>query len=254
MGEGNGGFLMATTSDRIAPGTSLLGRKWIERHIQETAPSERDAEDAIELFLDPLCYAVNIKGAPLETWHADFGQVSSFSILLKNKDVGIWRMELRKALDYYITTFPWLQHPYLDWLTVNLLMYAEVAATAHQWASPFMASGEPNWKIGAWLSGLFVAKWAVLLAVFGGALLFSRDFPGAPWIVGGAIVWSQVRKHLLARKRRKVLGTMLEAYKAVGTSTFSWKVLWKHLSQSRALGAYWDPELYALVERRLQGV
>lgn len=84
---------MAAATARITPGTSSVGRKWIEHYIRESAPSEREAEDAIESFLDLLCYAINVKGAPLDIWHGDPGATASaISLLYKNREVGIWRM------------------------------------------------------------------------------------------------------------------------------------------------------------------
>lgn len=161
----------------------------------------------------------------------------------------IYRAALIAEAEEYVS-LSGLSHPDLDWLFADLLLYAELLATANAdlegkgplfrllaragLADAGVVTGLstlvlPALAVYLWLKG--IVSWVVLL-VAGGAL------------IGGLIEWRR------ARLFGKALAAMRKCYAVTASTTFSWSVLWAELECSRAAGAVWDGALYRLVEQR----
>jgi hypothetical protein len=223
-------------------GTSAVSYQYLEKLIKQLAPDEDAEWDATYSFLKPFFDALG----GIDTWKAV--EAKPAVMLYHYNKINVFRQELREAADQYINAFPWLHHPHIDWVVANALMYAEVVATVHTWSASYLKGGGLDFGLAALSMGWSLLKLGVVAGMIIVALVF--DVTWLAWLVGGLFVWSQVAKGLLAKKRGKVLGAMLNTYDAAKTSTLSWSNLWDQMTAARDLGAYWDPELYRLVEMR----
>lgn len=223
-----------------AMGTSSIGRTYLAKLVKQLAPDEDAEWDATHDFLNPLFDALG----GVDSWKAVDAKPAS--LLGYYGNVNISRHDLRQVADCYINAYPWLRHPHIDWMVANTLLFAEVAATAYIWSPIYLRDGNIHWGAWALSVGWSLLKLTIVAALIAGAVVL--DFRWLAWVIGGLVVWAQTSKWLLNRKRGKVLGAMLNAYDAAKTSTMSWANLWDQLVTARDLGAYWDPELYRLVE------
>lgn len=149
----------------------------------------------------------------------------------------------------YIEFPPNLQDKNADWLVADTLCFAEVNATLVYMRK--MKGGKQAVPTGLRVG---IAAWSVLMWIIWVAIL-GFGFAVQPWLGWGLVAVTalvQLAKWRASTARNKLLTEMLGTYQALESTTFSWAVLWDHMSRSRALGAVWPPELYRLVELRMQ--
>lgn len=224
-------------------GTSAMSLEQVERIIEMHAPTEAVARDAVADFAVPLFAALDV-----DTWSAI--RATPDAMLEANTRLHVSRSEIRQAADYYINAVPWLRHPHLDWLVANALAYAETVATLHQWTPLYRSGGNVDLPFLALSSAWDLVKWGAALALI--VCAFAFDLPWLGVLLIGGTIWRQVQRWRVQRARGRLLHAMLLAYGALTSSTLSWAVVWDHLAKARDLGAYWDPELYRLVELRMR--
>ncbi|HEY4583245.1 MAG TPA: hypothetical protein VIG88_10335 [Lysobacter sp.] len=206
----------------------------------ELAGDEAGQIDALENFVEPLFYSLGDR----DRWAMTTADRAA--VLTKYDTLSVDRAALRQAADYYFTCLPWLRHPHLDWLLANALIFVELAATARIWSPVYEQSGKTDWRIFSAVAAWSVIKLAMLVVAVGAAIGL-----GAVWAAWGLAGVAAVRwgmRTFWARKRLRILASMFNAYESTKSSTLSWNVVWEELSRARSLGAYWDPELYRLVE------
>ncbi|SFN14918.1 hypothetical protein [Dokdonella immobilis] len=203
--------------------------------------------DESQEFLNSFYSSIRRNGEPLDGWrhfHPSREPESLYS-------VEYHRDSLRSSAAHYIEHLRGIHRREFDWLIVNVLMYAEISAYAAVLnpIGSMASSPEKRWLIALrWIWRAL--KWLIFVAILFAALAFNSS-----WLAGSAIALAVVVQGLKWRQRyraAKTLQSMLTAYASVGSWTLSWAVVWELLSKSRNLGAYWDPEVYRLVELRMK--
>jgi len=142
-----------------------------------------------------------------------------------------------------------MQDPLLDWMVADTICFGEVNATLIHTGR--MISGKHAMPLSIRIMravGRLIA-WALWLGIIYVGFAMS-PWLGASFIALTAVV--QFAKFKAAIARAKLIDQMIGTYQALTSSTLSWAVLWDHLGKSRDHGAVWPPELYRLVELRMQ--
>lgn len=149
----------------------------------------------------------------------------------------------------YIALPPAVQSEMADWLVADTLCFAEVNATLVHWKMMKAGKQAVPFGIRAALAGWSLLLWIIWLCVLGFGFALNT------WIGVALLVltaWVQYSKLKASMHKRKLMAEMLGTYQALSSSTFSWAILWEHMTDSRKLGAVWPPELYRLVELRMR--
>lgn len=218
---------------------SAISMKWIERKSKQLSEDES---------WQLCCWAEEYFNglAPAEggaVWH----HVSIME--LQRTESYVAGNSIKPLAAQYIAFPPQLQDPMTDWLVADTLCFAEVNATL---ASFNMLKGGKNassFSVMAAKAGWAIALWAAWLCVVV-AGFYLHALLG--WGLVAITAWSQFVKARAARKRARLAAEMMGTYQALSSSTFSWAILWEHMTDSRRLGAVWPPELYRLVELRMK--
>lgn len=171
------------------------------------------------------------------------------------------RADLQDAAQRYLDR-PWLYSREMDWLIVDVLVYAEYQATLDFLRirmmpfSRYIASQLGTTPVVAWSfvwRGLVTAlKWAI----WGGVMFLAAVFaaPVGPVILiaitAAWFFWKWKTKARLAG----LLATMFRTYAHLNTVSHSWQVFWLELDRSRKEGAVWDGIVYRLVEDRMRTI
>lgn len=196
-----------------------------------------------------------IKSAdPVTTWrHRDENDLES-----DWRYMNFSRADLQNAAERYIEK-TWICCRGLDWLIVNVLVYAEFQATLDFFRSrnvPFSRyiskkTGNIKWQIlsKVWRSIVFLVKWLFWFGIVAVAFRFS-PVASLVWI-GITVLW-QWRKWKAQKKIGDLMATMFFTYTALRTVSLSWQVVWDELKKSRDAGAVWDGIVYKLVEERIR--
>ena len=213
-----------------------------EDGTDETFWKRREGENCVEQFFS----SIRRGGEPLAGWR-HFHPVRESESLYS---VEYHRDDLRRDASNYIENLKPFHCRQLDWLIVDVLMYAEISAFALT-LKPFQTM-EPSHRRWLRVLGIFwrLIKWSVFAVVLMASIAF--ELPLVAWgITLLAVAWQGLK---LRGKLRvaKLLHTMFDAYAAAGSWSLSWSILWELLEKSRNLGAYWDPEVYRLVELRMK--
>ena len=174
--------------------------------------------------------------------------------------MGFARSELQNAAERYLGK-PWLHCREIDWLIVNVLVYAEYQATLDFVRARMMPlSRYITGKIGSgaavawsllWRCVVTGLKWLIWLGIF--VLSFELS-PIAPIALGILTVWWQWRNWKARKKFERVLSSMTKTYASLSTISQSWRVVWDELQKSREAGAVWDGIVYRLVEDRMRAM
>ncbi|BAV96203.1 hypothetical protein [Lysobacter enzymogenes] len=163
------------------------------------------------------------------------------------EDYDFDRTLLRQQTELYINYYKSMQSPQIDWLLANLMICAEVVATAKAWKhQSWLQHGRIRWRRVAFSAILFFINWGLWL----GLALVINSFLGTTvflaW-VGATIVYC-FNAWRVRRRNALLLADMAAVYEATRSATLSWSVIWDVLSKTRDKGAVWDSELYRLVE------
>lgn len=169
------------------------------------------------------------------------------------------RSSLQGAAERYLDR-PWLQSREMDWLVVDVLLYAEYQATLDflrigmMPMSRYIAGQLGTRSAVAWSSawrGLMTGlKWLLWTALFtAAAAAMSPVGPIAVVVVTVAwLLW----KWRTRRRLNALLAVMRRTYAHLSTVSQGWRVLWQELNDSRTRGAVWDGVVYRLVEERMR--
>lgn len=223
---------------------------------------KNDMEVITDVFKEYIFFKDLSSSSDLEA--IDEWKHHSRNSLCKNlKTLNFHRDDVKNALSFYIEN-KWMWSDSLDWLFVDVLLYAEIIATINEismkllggknhgydkfmdykkdLSSFLIPAFEPpaNW----WISSLFLV--AVLTGVFW------------QWEVGFLLVvyacyLEFVRKREL-KKVQEILEKILQTYAIVETSKFSWILLWDTLVDNQKTGIVWDMEIYRLAEIRKSSI
>jgi hypothetical protein len=228
-----------------------LSQKEATRLVRESIPE--DGTDATfwerregENFVEHFFASIKRNDESLGAWrHFDpFRERESlFSIEYDRSD-------LRSGAANYIEKLKAIHCRELDWLVVDVLMYAEISAFALTLNPLQSLDATPRrWFLTLRFTwGLL--KWLALAALI--LLAISFELPLLAWGMATiGLVWQGLKWRQKFRMNT-MLRSMFVAYAAAASSSLSWTILWELLGKSRELGAYWDPEVYRLVELRLK--
>lgn len=160
------------------------------------------------------------------------------------RHMGFARAELQNAAERYLDR-PWLHCREIDWLVVDVLVYAEYQATldflrvrttplTRYLAKKLGTTSSSAWSI-IWRVLVTSVKWAVWcgLAVVA-ALVASPAGPIA--LVTVTALWL-VWKWRSRNRLNALLAAMLRAYAHLSTVSQGWQVVWQELNSSRKQGA-----------------
>lgn len=192
---------------------------------------------------------------PLEEWHY---RETNEAIENDWKLLTINRNQLIYAAEQYLST-KWMHNKYLDWLFLNILIYAEYQAfidftlgailptddyikqKCNQKIIPISLEIKPR------LSFVEITVWLTVFLIS----LISK-YTAIAWISYTIwYKWKSQKKLKEANERiKKIQISMLRTYACTRTISNSWEVIWDELNQSRVCGAVWDGVLYRLVEER----
>jgi len=167
------------------------------------------------------------------------------------------REEMINAAERYME-MPWIHCRELDWLILNMLVYAELQATLDSFRvnSMFLFSyvskkaGDTKFNILMTIlkSVAFLVKWSIWLAIIFVSVEISSFATG---ILAAITVFWQWKKWKVRQKINNVMSEMIRTYSSLSTISQSWLVVWEQLKKSRDVGAVWDGIVYRLVEERL---
>jgi hypothetical protein len=225
-----------------------LGRSYALQLANERAKAQQgqDLQWDAETFAHGLFDNVWIDDKAIDSW----SHVATPELIGSIGKFGINRQDLRAVAEEYIEHKGWLHNRHFDWLLADLLVYAEL--------SGFMLHVNKrlhfNYSTGARVGSIIAVgawrllMWLLWLAILIAAFLWS---PAVGWVLVGLTVVHRAARFMQRRKQAKLVQSMIDVYGAFDGKSLSWAVVWELLAKSRALGAVWDPELYALVESRM---
>lgn len=230
--------------------TAGLGRQGalviMKRLAKQKAADEESLEDYEgdgEDWINQIFYSTELGGKAIDVW----SNIPQASVIGTSDSFYCSRAELKGATADYVNRMAWLHCREFNWLLANLLLYAEVSATASAFGAGWMwEKGKLRFKWIVFRAVIALGVWGIWLAIPVGLLVAEL-----PWVAGGWVVLTALRQGLLWRARRirgQLLASMISTYESTNTMDLSWTVVWELLTRSRDLGAVWDQELYQLVE------
>jgi hypothetical protein len=191
----------------------------------------------------------------LEEWHY---RETNEAIENDWKLLTINRNQLIYAAEQYLST-KWMHNKYLDWLFLNILIYAEYQAFIDHMLSKFLPTDDYikqkctqniipiSLEFKPRSSFVEIAVWLTVFLIS----LISK-YTAISWI--SYTIWykwkSQKKLKEVNELIKKIQNSMLRTYACTRTISNSWEVIWDELNQSRVCGVVWDGVLYRLVEER----
>lgn len=171
----------------------------------------------------------------------------------------ISRSELQDAAERYLNR-PWLHCREMDWLVVDVLLYAEYQATldflrvrmtpmSRYLAGKLRTTSAAAWSF-AWRGLVTSVKWAIWIAV--AIITAAVAAPVGPIALVAVTAAWLLWKWRTRNRLNTLLATMLRTYAHLSTVSQGWQLLWQELDDSRKKGAVWDGIVYRLVEDRMR--
>jgi len=219
---------------------SSVSKEWLER-TADNCPDE-SAKWNFVCWVDSYLDGLDPAGGGTTWRHVPLDQMTV-------TDTYVAGNHLKPLAAEYIALPGSVQHEKADWLVADSLCFAEVNATLIHWKMMKAGKHAIPLALRAGLMGWSLFLWVIWIGVL------VVGFAMNTWIGAGLLAltgWVQYSKFKALLQRRRLAAEMLGTYQALCSSTFSWTVVWEHMSESRKLGAVWPPELYRLVKLRMR--
>lgn len=182
----------------------------------------------------------------LKVWH----HVDTSKINYNWMKYGIARDELIDSATRYLDIEnKWAQSKELDWVLIDLLMFAEYVATVSE-AQKYKFNGSEYYKYNENIPDNLrlkkrFSRWLWFVAFIGSLIFY---YPVAI-VIGIAFFIRFTIRFLILKK-------LTEAYHCAGIAydsilTGDWEVVWEDLNYSRRKGVVWDKQIFEIVKKNL---
>jgi len=230
------------------------------KEILNTVSENQNQHQQIELILDQVFDSLRwtqvvegtvIKVSSLDVWkHRSISEIEADLYYLE-----IDRSTILLSLSEYLSNDS-LTSNRLDWLFLNVLIYAEYIATLSEIRNNILGSERyinrrliPSAENITDISHLTKRSWhlPVCLAISG---ISWAIYPALSVAVTAYFMYTAYKSRKVVKKIDIVLASMFQTYLSFNTVDFSWSHGIFMLESSRNAGVVWDASIFALVERR----